>query len=121
MASSHADSPKANGMWPREVLLAVAITTLAFTLRFLGIRFGLPYFHHWDEGWVIENTQAMLSTRDWRPHTYQYGAPPSLIAFLVVRTLTVLSQERVLDCSDGALLRLIGRAITVVIASSGAL
>lgn len=100
--------------------VAIAITLLAFTLRFLGIRLGLPYFHHWDEGWVTENTASILNMRDWRPHTYQYGAPPSLIAALVVRAATVLAPNHVFDSSDGALLRLIGRVITIVISSSGA-
>src|SRR5579859_5129207 len=83
---------------------------LALTLRLLGLRFGLPYFHHWDEVWVVENTKSMLRTLDAEPATYQYGAPISLISALLFRVLDALQPHRMLDPDNGSLMRLLSRS-----------
>ncbi len=111
---------RANAFDRVDWLAASAIVVLAFVLRYLGIRLGLPYYHHWDEGWVTDNTAHMLQTSAWMPQTYQYGAPPSTIAALVILALRALHPERVFDTTDGVLLRVIGRDVTAIISSTGA-
>src|SRR5260370_24383579 len=103
--------------WRIVPFLCVA---LALTLRVLGLRFGLPYFHHWDEGWVAENTSYILWTPDAQPKTYQYGAPLSLLSALLFRLVDTLAPRLELQSGDQALLRLLGRIVTAVISSSGA-
>jgi hypothetical protein len=86
----------------------------------LGLRLGLPYFHHWDESWVTDNTRSMLQTRDLKPATYQYGAPLSLLGAGIFRTIQAILPKLVMDPNDGVLVRWIDRAVTVVISASGA-
>jgi 4-amino-4-deoxy-L-arabinose transferase-like glycosyltransferase len=38
----------------------------------LGIKFGLPYLHHWDEGYTALTALRMLKTGDFNPHFFQY-------------------------------------------------
>jgi hypothetical protein len=93
---------------------------LALVLRVLGLRLGLPYFHHWDEGWITENTRSILQTADLKPVTYQYGAPLSLLCAGVFRVLRVVAPKLVLDPNDEVMGRWIARSVTAVISSSGA-
>ena len=100
--------------------VALAAVLLALGLRLLGIRLGLPFFHHWDECWVTDSTQKMLQTPDWQPATYQYGAPLSALAALLFRAIAALDPQRVFYPDDQVLLRLLCRIVTAVISSAGA-
>lgn len=94
---------------------------LALAVRLMGVRLGLPYFHHADEWWVVDNARQMVSTEDSEPTTYQYGAPHSAIMAWVFRMVgdhwTAMHWT---DASDGVIMRLLARLVTVVISSSGA-
>jgi hypothetical protein len=105
----------------RDLGTAGAITAFALVLRLLGIAFGLPYFHHWDEGWVTGNTTHMLQTPDWQPWVYEYGAPLSTLMALTVRAMTRLWPTSLFDPNDGFLMHLVGRYWTAGISASGAL
>jgi hypothetical protein len=106
--------------WPGW-LVALAAALLALGLRLLGIRMGLPYFHHWDECWVVDSSRKMLQTDDWEPQTYQYGAPLSAITAWIWVTISELwPRVHFYDPGDGVTMRLISRIVTAVISSSGA-
>ncbi len=106
--------------WPAW-LVALSISLLALGLRLLGIRLGLPYFHHWDECWISENAKKMLQTEDWEPATYQYGAPLSAITAWIWVTISELwPKVHFYDPGDGLTMRIISRVVTAVISSSGA-
>ncbi len=108
-------------MWARRSwLMALASVLLALTLRLLGLRLGLPFFHHWDECWVADSAKKMLQTPDWQPRTYQYGAPLSALAASLFRVLQAIQPKRVLYPDDQVLLRILCRLVTAVISSSGA-
>jgi len=106
--------------WPGWLVVGLA-ALLALGLRLLGIRLGLPFFHHWDECWVVDSAKKMLQTEDWEPSTYQYGAPLSAIAAWIWVTISELwPKVHFYDPSDGITMRLIGRIVTAVISSAGA-
>jgi MFS family permease len=106
--------------WPGW-LVALAAVLLALALRLLGIRLGLPYFHHWDECWIADNSKKMLMTEDWEPQTYQYGAPLSAItAWIWVTISETWPKVHFYDPNDGLQMRVIARIVTAIIASSGA-
>jgi hypothetical protein len=106
--------------WPGW-LVALSAVLLALGLRLLGIRLGLPYFHHWDECWISDNAKKMLQTEDWEPSTYQYGAPLSAItAWIWVTVSELWPKVHFYDPGDGVTMRVISRIVTAVIASSGA-
>ena len=46
----------------------------AFAVRFLGINYGLPYLHHWDEPQIASTAITMLKTGDYNPHDFIYPA-----------------------------------------------
>jgi hypothetical protein len=100
---------------------ALSIAGLALALRVLGIRFGLPYYHHWDEGWITDSAANMLQKPWWEPRIYHYGAPLPWAIALTTRALGFLFPHRLFDPNDGALLHLIGRWITAILSSSGAI
>lgn len=104
----------------RDWAIGLVVTGLAFTLRFLGVRFGLPWFHHWDEGWITDNAAHMLQSRNWEPRIYQYGAPLPMLIGLSLRALSRLWPNSLFDSNDSVLLHWIGRVITVVISTVGA-
>jgi hypothetical protein len=89
-------------------------------LRLLGLRLGLPFFHHWDECWVADSAKKMLQTPDWEPRTYQYGAPLSALAASLFHILQAVQPKRVFYPDDGVLLRILCRLVTAVISSTGA-
>jgi hypothetical protein len=99
---------------------ALFASCCALTLRILGIRLGLPFFHHWDEVWVVRSTTHILQSRDAEPDSYMYGAPLSLLSAGLFRVLQALEPARMLDPGDPVLGRLLGRSVTVLISSSGA-
>src|SRR5260370_38334314 len=101
--------------WRIVPFLCVA---LALTLRVLGLRFGLPYFHHWDEGWVAENTSYILWTPDAQPKTYQYGAPLSLLSALLFRLVGTLPPRRELQSAHPPPFRMLGPLVTAPIAAA---
>src|SRR5580658_10012147 len=106
--------------WPGW-LVALSAALVALGLRLLGIRLGLPYFHHWDECWIVDSAKKMLSTEDWEPATYQYGAPlPAITAWIWVTISEVWPRVHFYDPGDGITMRLISRIVTAVISSSGA-
>lgn len=45
----------------------------AFLIRFLGVKFGLPYLHQWDEPQSASTALNMLKTGDLNPHFFNYG------------------------------------------------
>jgi len=106
--------------WPGW-LVALSAALLALGLRLLGIRLGLPFFHHWDECWIADNSKKMLQTDDWEPATYQYGAPLSAITAWIWVTISELwPKVHFYDPGDGITMRLIARIVTAVISSAGA-
>jgi 4-amino-4-deoxy-L-arabinose transferase-like glycosyltransferase len=116
----HALMPRRQRRSPGWVI-ALATVLLALVLRLLGIRLGLPFFHHWDEVWVADNAKKMAQTEDWEPSTYQYGAPLSAIAAWLFHMLSELVPKwHIYDPGDGILMRRLCRLVTAVISSSGA-
>jgi hypothetical protein len=106
--------------WPGWLVVGSA-ALLALGLRLLGIRLGLPFFHHWDECWVVDSSKKMLQTDDWEPATYQYGAPLSAITAWIWVTISELwPRVHFYDPGDGITMRLIARIVTAVISSTGA-
>jgi Dolichyl-phosphate-mannose-protein mannosyltransferase len=101
----------------RHVVLLAAIVVLGVSLRTLGLRLGLPYGHHWDEGWVIDSVIHMLVTQSGTPATYQYGAPLMLLGVDVYAVFTWLVHD--VSPTDGTTLRWMVRGVSVAISSSG--
>jgi 4-amino-4-deoxy-L-arabinose transferase-like glycosyltransferase len=62
--------------------LLVAVVVFGLALRLLGIRMGLPYHHHWDEGWIIDSAVSMLRKANGVPLSFQHGAPLMRLAEL---------------------------------------
>lgn len=54
------------------VFLICLIVIYAFLVRFFGIRFGLPYSHHWDEFQSASTALQMLKSGDLNPHLFAY-------------------------------------------------
>jgi len=54
------------------ILLISVIIFYAFFVRFLGIKFGLPYLHHWDEPQSASTALQMLKAGDLNPHLFAY-------------------------------------------------
>jgi 4-amino-4-deoxy-L-arabinose transferase-like glycosyltransferase len=101
--------------------MALAVVLLALALRLLGIRLGLPFFHHPDECWTVDNAKSMAKTDDWHPSTYQYGAPLSAIAAWIYRILGDHRPSlRWFDPDNPPVHRVLLRLATAVISSSGA-
>ncbi len=100
---------------------AGAIVALALAVRLLGIAFGLPWYHHWDEGWVTDNAIHMVQHPLWEPRIYQYGAPLSWIMGLTVRACGALFPASLYDPGDNALMHLVGRWVVAIVSASGAM
>ena len=43
------------------------------SVRFLGIGFGLPYLHHWDEPQAASTALRILKTGDYNPHNFHWA------------------------------------------------
>ena len=102
------------------VLAAVAaLFALGLIVRWLGLRLGLPYFHHWDEVWVTSSARSMLMRGDDVPTSYQYGAPLSRWIVLAVRAREALGLEPAIAPGDEIALRWTGRLIGAAVSASG--
>jgi len=61
-------------------LLALAVATAAFALRFKGVWFGYPLAVHPDEGYLVYRALRMIQLGDLNPHFFNY---PSLNFYLL--------------------------------------
>lgn len=104
-----------------EALIVVALFASALLVRALGLRLGLPFYHHWDEGWVVTSARSMLEHNNDVPTSYQYGAPLSRLIVLAVRANELLHIAPHVAYSDEVALRWIGRVIAIIISASGAI
>jgi 4-amino-4-deoxy-L-arabinose transferase-like glycosyltransferase len=65
------------------ILLAVLIIAAAVFIRLLGINFGLPYEHYWDEPHVMSTALHMMQTGDYSGGFYpKFFNYPSLYIYL---------------------------------------
>lgn len=106
----------------RAALLLAAIAALfglGLLVRWLGLRLGLPYLHHWDEVWVTSSARSMLVRGDDVPTSYQYGAPLSRWIVQAVRVRAALGLQPAIAPSDEIALRWIGRLIGAAVSASG--
>jgi 4-amino-4-deoxy-L-arabinose transferase-like glycosyltransferase len=97
------------------------VVLLGVTLRVLGIAFGLPYHHHWDEGWIADSAAGMLRRHDGVPASYQYGAPLMRLTELAF-VLLQWARHAPLDVTPldaKTTLYVAGRLTTALVASSG--
>ncbi len=104
-----------------EALIVLALFASALLVRALGLRLGLPFYHHWDEGWVVTSARSMLEHNNDVPASYQYGAPLSRLIVLAVRANELLSIAPRVAYSDEITLRWVGRIIAIIISASGAI
>lgn len=60
----------------KPVLIAslAAVLLVAFLLRLLPARRGLPYLHEWDEPQIASTALQMMKTGDMNPHFFHYGS-----------------------------------------------
>jgi hypothetical protein len=104
-------------------VLVAAVVLLGALLRFAGISFGLPYHHHWDEGWITDSVAGMLRRHDTVPGSYQYGEPLMWLGeltFAVLRKLHHQSGELTeLDKQSG--IYLASRIAGALVAATGTL
>lgn len=105
----------------RLAALLAAIFALALALRLLGLRLGLPYIHHWDEGWVVDSARSMLEKGDDVPTSYQYGAPLSRLIVYGAPLWQWLFPAAGPLPQDPVALRWIGRAASVAVCVTGVL
>src|SRR5450432_675849 len=105
---------------PLRAVLLGAIVVLGAVVRFLEIRMGLPFHHHWDEGWIVDSAADMLRHGSDVPRSYQYGAPLMRLtefAFLATHGWRLPVE---LDVEEAQVtLYAMARMATAVIASSG--
>ena len=109
---------------PLPVRLALAIVVvLGVGLRLLGIAFGLPYHHHWDEGWIADSAAGMLRRHDDVPASYQYGAPLMRLTELVFVVFQRLGDgvHPPTPVEAQTTLYLAARVATALVASTGTL
>jgi hypothetical protein len=99
-----------------RAIASTAVVVLGLLLRTLGLRLGLPYGHHWDEGWIVDSITHMQVTETLVPEHFMYGAPLMELGLVVFRAYTHLVRE--LSPHDGMMLRWMVRGISVVISSS---
>ncbi len=117
--ASPANEPDRAG---RATLVALSlIVLLGASLRLLGISFGLPYHHHWDEGWIVDSVVGMLRRHDGVPASYQYGEPLmrlTELGFVLIRWV----ERRCCTVSPvdaQTSVYLVARVVTALISSSG--
>jgi hypothetical protein len=117
--SSSSNYTPVRGEWAIVALVVVA----GAVLRFLGLRFGLPYFHHWDEQNITVNVHDMIVHGDNVPKFYVYGQPMESLVVLVYQAAQKHHvggfATAVLD--DDIYPRIAGRIIGATLASSGTL
>lgn len=97
-----------------------ALLVLAWSLRVLGLRLGLPYFHHWDEVLVTGSARAMLERGTDVPTNYYYGAPLMRLTALGWKAAHALHVPHLgAPFGDEVSLRWVARAIGATISSCG--
>jgi 4-amino-4-deoxy-L-arabinose transferase-like glycosyltransferase len=101
--------------------LLLAVVALALALRLLGLRMGLPFHHHWDEGWILDSTAEMLRKGNDVPRSYQHGAPLMRLAELGYLLTHGWRLPVDLDVQGAQVaLFMVGRVAGVLISASGA-
>lgn len=70
------------------------ILLLAVGVRFLGIRYGLPYAYHTDEPTIVDRALRILRTGDYNPHFFNY---PSLTIYLQAVVYALYFMARVTE------------------------
>jgi hypothetical protein len=108
---------------PHEAAVVSAVVALGVTLRFLGLRLGLPYFHHWDEVLITSSARGMLERGDDVPSTFFYGAPVMRLTAIAFRWGAWLHVPGIAGAplGDEVALRWAGRSVTATMAASGTL
>jgi hypothetical protein len=108
---------------PHEALWLLAIVALGLIVRWLGLRLGLPYFHHWDEVLITNSARGMIIRGDDYPSTYTYGAPLMRLCALGYRAAVALGLpgSRGALLNDEVYLRVVGRAIAATLSGTGTL
>ncbi len=82
----------------RKSILIASLTALllvAFLLRLLPARRGLPYLHEWDEPQIASTALRMMKTGDLNPHFFHYGSLTIYAVLLVdvVHYVQLLGRE----------------------------
>lgn len=108
---------------PREAWLVLLVVVFGLLLRWLGLRLGLPYFHHWDEILVTQSARGMVERGDDVPANYFYGAPLMRLTALgyVLAKKLHLPPPFTGPLADEVTLRWVGRAISSTLAGTGTL
>jgi hypothetical protein len=101
----------------RDTFAAAALFVFALALRALGLRLGLPYLHHWDEGWITDSVTSMLVNHDARPLSFQYGAPLMRLTVLAYHLARLFIR---IAPTDKIALTWLARAVSALISSTGA-
>lgn len=105
-----------------RALPLVLVVAFGVGVRLLGLRLGLPFFHHWDEVWVVSSAKQMLEQGSDLPTSYQYGAPMSRLMALLVEAWEALGVKQPAEgLRNDVALRWVGRGIGVAICSTGIL
>ncbi len=64
-------------------LALIGIILYAFLVRFLRVKYGLPYIHHWEEPSIAGYALNMLKTGDFNPHRFIYPSFTIYYSFVV--------------------------------------
>jgi hypothetical protein len=104
-----------------EGWLLVLILAYALAVRWLGLRLGLPFFHHWDETLITGSARGMIERSSDVPSNFFYGAPLMRLTALGWKAAAALHLPAAARLGDEVGLRLIGRGISSTLAASGAL
>lgn len=104
-----------------ELWLLSGVVALALVLRWVGLRLGLPYFHHWDEVLISGSARGMLQRGDDLPSNYFYGAPLMRLTALAYKAALSLGLPGASDAvlRDEVYLRLVGRVVASSLSASG--
>jgi 4-amino-4-deoxy-L-arabinose transferase-like glycosyltransferase len=97
------------------------VLVYALTVRWLGLRLGLPYFHHWDESLITNSARGMIDQHSDVPSNFFYGAPLMRLTAIGWRVAAALHLPAAVRLGDEVGLRLVGRAIASTLSASGAL
>lgn len=105
----------------RELCWMAGLFALALALRALGLRLGLPYFHHWDEVLITGSARAMLERGTDVPTNYFYGAPLMRLTALGWKLAHALHLPQLgAPYADEVSLRWVARVVAATISSTGA-
>ena len=105
-----------------RLLAVAALLALGAAVRLLGIRFGLPFHHHWDEPFVIDSAADMLRHGNNVPRSYMYGAPLARLtvyAFTALGWLEGRASSPLTPHDAQVTLYLLARLVTAAISASG--